>query len=274
MNLLRASGRVGASTILVVTAVFVPTRVQALEDYTSPRNADIDARGARSARVEAGAGSLRIEGQPGLTQVRVRGTARAGRKSRLDVIRLVAERRGDVVFIKVVMPDNRSGLWDMVNGDGQNMVLDLVIEVPTSLVLDVEDGSGEAQFRNTGALTLEDGSGNIDVRSANGSVRITDGSGNILIDGVDGNVRVDDGSGEIRGNNITGDFVIGADGSGNIDVRGVGGTVRVEADGSGNIDVGRVAGDFVVVSDGSGSIRHETVKGNVRIPDRKRRGGY
>lgn len=49
--------------------------------------------------------------------------------------------------------------------------------------------------------------------------------------------------------------------------------MRVEDDGSGNMDVERVAGDFVVGSDGSGSIRYETVQGNVRIPDRKRRGG-
>lgn len=263
-----------ATGMLVVTAAFIPPRAQALEDYTSPRNAEVDARGARSARIEASSGILRVEGQPGITQVRIRGTARAGRKARLDNIRLIAERRGDLVFIKADLPENRNGFWDMVNHDGHNMALDLVIEVPSSLALDVDDGSGEAEFRNTGAITLEDGSGNIDIRSANGSVRISDGSGNIVIDGVDGSVKIVDGSGEIRGSNITGDFIIGSDGSGNIDARGVGGSIRVEDDGSGNIDVGRVAGDFVVDSDGSGSIRYETVKGNVRIPDRKRKGGY
>lgn len=263
-----------AAVMLVVTAAFIPPRAQAMEDYTAPRNSDVDARGARSARIEASSGILRVEGQPGITQVRVRGTAHAGRKSRLDDIRLVAERRGDVVFIKADLPQNRNGFWAMVNGEGHNMALDLVIEVPSSLALDVDDGSGEAEFRNTGSLTLEDGSGNIDIRSANGSVRIDDGSGNIAIDGVEGSVKVVDGSGEIRGTNITGDFIVSSDGSGNIDARGIGGTMRVENDGSGNIDVGRVAGDFVVDSDGSGSIRYETVKGNVRIPDRKRRGGY
>lgn len=118
-----------AAVMLVVTAAFIPPRAQAMEDYTATRNADVDARGARSARIEAGSGILRVEGQPGITQVRVRGTARAGRKSRLDDIRLVAERRGDVVFIKADLPQNGNGFRDMVNGNGHNMSLDLVIEV-------------------------------------------------------------------------------------------------------------------------------------------------
>jgi hypothetical protein len=47
--------------------------------------------------------------------------------------------------------------------------------------------------------------------------------------------------------------------------------MRVENDGSGNINADRIAGDFVVDHDGSGIIRYDTVKGSVRIPERKRR---
>ena len=46
-------------------------------DYTAPRNAVVDAAGARSVEVEAGAGSLRVEGKAGLRQVQVTGTARS-----------------------------------------------------------------------------------------------------------------------------------------------------------------------------------------------------
>lgn len=271
MNHTRTSIRAVVTGLLIVTAAFIPVRTEALEDYTSPRNAEVDARGARSAKIEAAAGILRIEGMPGITQVRVRGTARASRRSRLDDIKLIAERRGDVVFIKADMPENNSGFW---NSDNYNQQLDLVIEVPTSLALDVKDGSGEAEFTNTGAINFEDGSGNIGIRGAHGSVRVHDGSGNIIMEGVEGNVTVSDGSGEIRAGNVTGDFTVDSDGSGNIDVAGVGGTMRVESDGSGNIDVERVAGDFLVESKGSGSIQYATVKGSVRIPERHRRASY
>lgn len=256
--------------VLVVAASFIPRRVCAHEDFTSPRNAEVSASGAKSVRIEAAAGILRVEGRAGISQVRVRGTARAQRRSRLDDIKLVAERRGDQVFIKADMPEWRDrGSWrDWAN---DNAALDLVIEVPTSLHLDVGDGSGEAEFNNTGSLELGDGSGEVLIRNARGDVRVSDGSGNITIEGVEGSVRVNDGSGNIRARNVTGNFVVSSDGSGDIDVSSVGGTMRVENDGSGNIDVDRVTGDFVVDHDGSGSISYDTVKGSVRIPERKRR---
>lgn len=271
MNRSPISIRVAAAGFLIVTAAFIPVRAAALQDYTSPRDANVDARGARSINIEAHAGILRVDGRPGINEVRVRGTARASRQSRLPDIKLIAERRGDAVYIKADIPENNnSGFW---NGD-HYMGLDLVIEVPTTLRLDVSDGSGEAEFNNTGAIDLEDGSGSIDIRGARGSVRIRDGSGSITIDGVEGAVIISDGSGEIRASNVTGNFTIEEDGSGSIDVSGVGGTMRVESDGSGNIDVDRVAGDFVVDNDGSGSIRYATVQGSVRIPERRRRSSY
>jgi DUF4097 and DUF4098 domain-containing protein YvlB len=264
--------RAAATGLFIVTAVFIPRRAHADDDYTSPRNADVPVAGARSIRIEAAAGVLKVEGRQGIDQVRVRGTARSNRKSRLDGIKLIAERRGDEIFIKADMPDDRDGFFGRNGNDWDNLALDLVIEVPSSRPLDVDDGSGEAEFNNTGALELEDGSGEIHIRGARGDVRVSDGSGSIIIEGVQGSVRISDGSGEIRARDVTGNFVVSEDGSGNIDVSSVGGTMRVENDGSGNIDVDRVTGDFVVDHDGGGSIRYDTVKGNVRIPERRHRG--
>ena len=255
--------------LLVVAASFIPRRAAANDDVTSPRNADVSASGAKSVRIEAAGGILRVEGRSGINEVRVRGTARADRKSRLDGIKLIAERRGDEVFIKADMPEWRDRDW--YDRDHEFVALDLVIEVPVSLRLDVSDGSGEAEFNNTGSIELGDGSGEIKISKARGDVRVSDGSGSIIIEGVEGSVRVNDGSGSITARNVTGNFVVTSDGSGDIDVSGVGGSMRVENDGSGNIDVDRVTGDFVVDNDGSGGIRYDTVKGSVRIPERKRR---
>ncbi len=258
---------------LVVTAAFIPTRpARAIADYISPRNADIDARGAASVRVIAGAGELRIEGRSGISQVRVRGTARASSRSRLDAVRLIAERQGDVVYIKADIPDGSGCFWRGNWGD--NAGLDLVIEVPQSLALDVDDGSGGATFFNVGALKLSDGSGDIEVRGAKGAVAIKDGSGNMTIQNVEGSVHISDGSGNISATNVVGDFTVDDDGSGDIDITGVGGTVKVGNDGSGNIAVDRVAGDFIVDHKGSGGIRSRGVRGRIEIPERHRRNGY
>jgi DUF4097 and DUF4098 domain-containing protein YvlB len=262
------------AAILVVTAAFIPVRAHALADVTSPRNADVDARGATSIRVSAGAGDLRIVGRPGITRVQVRGTARASSSSALSDIKLIAERRGDVVFIKTDIAEENETFMGVIRGNwNQNRQLDLVIEVPETMPLQVEDGSGESKFINVGPLNLVDGSGDLEIRGARGNVRVEDGSGDITIQNVEGSVHVSDGSGGISASNIVGDFTVDDDGSGDIDVSSVGGTMRVENDGSGNIDVERIAGDFIVDQKGSGSIRSTGVRGKIEIPERHRRRG-
>jgi DUF4097 and DUF4098 domain-containing protein YvlB len=237
---------------------------QSYGDYTAPRNAVVDAAGARSVEVEAAAGSLRIEGKPGLRQVQVTGTARSSSQRFLSEIRLIAERRGDVVFIKADIPD---GEWSR-NSYNYSGALDLVIQVPQGINAEVSDGSGDAKVFNVGALEASDGSGNFSVDGA-GSVRITDGSGNLRIENVGGDVRVSDGSGEIDVRNVTGSFTVESDGSGSIVATDVRGSVIVESDGSGEIEVNKVGRDFRVENKGSGSIDYTSVSGQVNIPDRR-----
>ena len=266
----RTSIRTFAGWTGIVLAVLIPGGARAEStDVTSPRNAVVNASGAREIRIEAGGGFLHINGRTGINDVRVTGVARASNRRILDQIRLIAERRGDVVFIKAEFPDDHS-IWDLFRGDFTQM-LDLTIDVPVSIPLDVADGSGELKIRGTGPVTLTDGSGDLEVSGITGNVRITDGSGNIVVSGVDGDVHIDDGSGSIDANNVTGNFTIGEDGSGSVDVSGVGGTMRVNEKGSGSLTVNRIGGDFIVGSKGSGSIDYNTVKGTVSIPERKRR---
>ena len=235
-------------------------------DYTAPRNAVVDASGARTVEVEAAAGSLRVEGKAGLRQVQVTGTARASSQQFLNQIKLIAERRGDVVFIKADIPDHDSG-W---SHDNFSAGLDLVILVPQGINADVSDGSGEATILNVGSLEVSDGSGELSVDRTAGSVRVTDGSGKLTIENVSGDVTVNDGSGEIEVRNVTGSFTVESDGSGGIYATDVRGSVVVENDGSGEIEVNKVGRDFTVQSKGGGSIDYSAVSGKVDIPERHR----
>ncbi|MEO7366382.1 MAG: hypothetical protein ABIZ36_00405, partial [Gemmatimonadaceae bacterium] len=247
----------------IVAAAFIPVHksgASGLDDYTSPRNADIDASGAKTIEVRAGAGSLRIEGRSGITRVQVRGTARSSSRGRLDDVKLIAERRGDVVFIKSDMPDDENSGWKSTRGDW-NMALDLVIEIPMNVALDVEDGSGDTEIISVGPLHLVDGSGEVKINGVKGNATVEDGSGSLTIENVEGTLHVSDGSGNINVKNVVGDFEVDEDGSGDIDAVGVGGTMRVDEDSSGNIDVERIAGDFLVDHKSSGSIRSSDVKG-------------
>jgi len=233
--------------------------------YSAPRNAVVDATGAKSVEVDAGAGILRVEGKPGLRQVQVTGTARASSQRLLNEIKLIAERRGDLVFIKADMPDD-----DGWHNDDWNVGLDLVIQVPQGINADISDGSGDTKIFNVGELEASDGSGDFSVDGAAGSVRIHDGSGNLTIENVGGDVRVTDGSGDINVRNVSGSFVVESDGSGGIYATDVRGSVVVQNDGSGEIEVHKVGKDFRVESKGSGTIDYADVSGQVDIPERHR----
>jgi DUF4097 and DUF4098 domain-containing protein YvlB len=233
----------------------------AAQDHSADRNATVNAANARAVRIVARAGRLRVVGVDGITEVRVRGTARARKESRLDDIELRAEREGDEVVVEALIPEDRvSWHWD------DEMALDLVIEVPRALPLEVEDGSGDVELRNVGALRLDDGSGNVEIVGARGDVTVKDGSGGLTVREVKGSVTIADGSGEIEVANVTGTLTVDEDGSGGITARDVGGAVHVRRDGSGQIRVTEVGGDFVVDRDGSGGISSQGVKGEIRLP--------
>jgi hypothetical protein len=228
--------------------------------HKAPREADVSAAGARQVRVIARAGALKIHGRDGATAVAVHGTACASSEDRLAEVKLVAERRGDVVYVEAAIPEDE---WF-----GGARALDLDIEVPASMALDVNDGSGSAEVRNVGSLKIEDGSGDLSIDGVRGAVTVDDGSGSLDIANVDGQVRLKDGSGEIVVHDV-GSVLIDEDGSGGVRLTSVRGDATIRDDGSGSISVRDVAGDFTVDSDGSGSIDHHEVHGRVKIPDDK-----
>ncbi|MGI9089805.1 MAG: hypothetical protein ACR2GG_01740 [Gemmatimonadaceae bacterium] len=247
-----------------------PTRAPASTlDVTAPRSGSANAAGATTVRISARAGYLHIQGRPGITEVRAQGTARASNNDVLKQVQLVVKRTGDVVEVTVVTPD-QSGDW-FTNGFGNNSAsLDLTVEVPTTVPLDVEDGSGDTIIRGTGTLQFRDGSGDMDIDGVTGDLSVDDGSGDISAQNVRGKVTLTDGSGNVKLSNV-GSVNIGSDGSGDLNIDHVIGNVMIGSDGSGEIDVSSVSGDFTVRSKGSGSINSQDVKGKVDIPERHRR---
>jgi hypothetical protein len=254
-----------ASVSLVLSAPALAA--QRYGEVTAPRTARVSAAGARMAQIEARAGSLRVEGRAGITEIQARGTARASSRDLLDRIRLTAERRGDVAYVVVEIPE----YWNDDRDDDQHASLDLVVEVPKTLALDIEDRSGDLEIRGVGPVDLADHSGNATVEDVEGRLRVRDGSGELRIRDVRGDVIVEDGSGGVHLRTIRGSVTVDRDGSGEFEAEDVTGSVRIDSKGSGSVDVARVGGDFVVGRKGTGSIEFREVRGRVEIPDRDRR---
>ena len=253
--------------LIILTALTAPPAARA-QDAEAPRTATVDARGATTVEITARSGLLRVRGVAGLTEVRVRGIARASHEEWLEEIRLVAERRGDAVVVEARIP-TRSCVG-MCWGNHVN-ALDLEIDVPKGIAMRVDDSSGEIIIAGVGALELDDRSGSIEIEDVSGRVRVNDASGDIQISHVTGDVYVEDNSGGIDIRDVTGSVEVGDDSSGDIEIARVSGSVRVRDDSSGEIDVRDVGRDFTVDHDTSGGIRYRDVKGRVDIPEPRRR---
>jgi len=152
--------------------------------------------GADRVRVVAEAGDLRVEGVAGLNEVRVRGRACAQDARDLDDVDLVVQRSGSTVrVISLVAPSGGR--------------LDLIVEVPDWMLVEVDDESGDLDVANVVGVSIFDGSGDITVEDIAGDVDINDGSGDIRVENVLGDLRVDfDSSGRIDYRNVRGRILI------------------------------------------------------------------
>lgn len=232
-------------------------------EFRAELSAELSASASDRLRLEAGSGSLVVEGRAGASAVTVTATACASDEWMLEELDVVLERRGSTVDLETLHPNQ---WWR--NGDYAR--IDLRVEVPLGMDAEIDDGSGSVTLSGLGDLRLDDGSGEIYVENILGSVDIDDGSGEIEIRDVQGDVFVDDGSGSIDIVGVTGSVTVD-DGSGSIDIRDVGQDVLAYEIGSGTIRVSGVEGNFTVRDGRNERIRYSSVQGVVDIPEPRRR---
>ena len=209
---------------------------------------------ATSARIEATRGDLAIIGTVDGDSVRVVGEACAPTAKSVAQIELLGVNKGGEVLVAARIPDGRHF---------RQARIDLRIEVPADLALDVSDGAGDVALRNVGTTSLEDGSGEIQVDGVNGDLGVRDGSGDVRVSDVDGAVDLRDGSGDVSVKGVGhGVRVLG---SGDLAISHVAGDVVVAGDGSGGISVDQIEGDVSVLGDGGGGVRDGRVGGAVDV---------
>ena len=174
----------------------------------------ISAGGMSTLRVLAGDGDLRIEGRPGLTQVRVVATACSSSSRTVDDIDFLLYHNGSTVELETDVP-----LRD-------NAHLDLIIEVPEQMAAAIYHDAGDIDVSDIDFVYIEDQSGDIDIRNIYFDVEIFDGSGHIDIVNVGGTVEIDDESGDIDVDDVGGDLIVWNDGTGSLRYRNISGRVQ------------------------------------------------
>lgn len=204
--------------------------------------------------IDAGAGSLIIEGKDNINSIDV--TANIKTTQARDYV-LFLKKSGSTATL-VAKHNSTSGYWD-----GSSPAINLTVSVPKNLLLDITDGSGEIKVTNiNNNIKVDDGSGSASFKNIVGNLDLKDGSGNLLINQITGNLNIDDGSGELTVSDVTGDVYV-EDGSGKLTVHNVTGKVTID-DGSGSIDVNK-AGSLKIIDSGSGGLSISKIKGEVDI---------
>jgi hypothetical protein len=226
-------------------------------EHTIPRSAEIDAVGARRVMIDVGAGDLVVTGTQGATRVLAKGEACAESTKLLDAVRIDTRRDGDTIYVKTVLPASDSWM--------NSTSLDLKIELPASVAVELDDSSGDIELRNVAAAKVSDSSGDQSIREVDGDLSVDDSSGDIDIQTIRGNVSVRDSSGDVRVSDVNGSVTIPVDSSGGLSLRRVRGDVHILSDSSGDIVIADVNQNVLIDNDSSGDIRVSDIGGNFTV---------
>ncbi len=268
--------------LLAVSLFLTGCHVSIADDckVTAERTGQLAVAGAKRIAITARAGDLKIRGRKDANQVSARGTACASDQRLLDLIRIELRLDGEVLRLNALMPD--IGADDAP--DNARASLDLVVDVPDNLPLQLTDSSGDTEIDGIASLALTDSSGDLRISRVAGDVDIRDSSGDLWVDDVSKNLQLEDSSGDVNVEDVQGDVAVTADGSGSLEFERVGsvtierdgsgdirianvkGNARIDSDGSGDVNVRDVAGSFTLGGKGSGEVHVAEVKGPVSIP--------
>lgn len=228
--------------------------------YSKDLSFSVQASALSGLQMDIGAGNLVIEGDSASNEIRVEATACANSSRRLEELQLTHRVHDSELRVRTERHRGR-GLLSWLSLGSNYSYIDLEVSMPSTLSLDIEDGSGGIEISNISRLMLKDGSGYITINGASGNVTIDDGSGSITVSRVRGTVSVDDGSGPIliRDSN---QVAIVDDGSGEISIENILDSVHIHNDGSGGIRISDVAGNVEIDDAGSGSVDVRGIAGN------------
>lgn len=215
------------------------------------RELTLDSQDLQGLIAETGAGSLEIIGVEGLTQIKLVADIYSNDDSKLI---LTLEKKANKAKLKADF--EQSGF------NNYSPYIDLKLQVPANLALDIDDGSGAILIsKMTADINVKDGSGELIINGGN-NVSIDDGSGDIEVSQINGSLTIDDGSGAIKVTDVRGNIAID-DGSGNIEVANVQSPVTI-TDGSGDINVFNTKG-LTILAAGSGDVKFNKIDGPVSM---------
>src|SRR4249919_3449253 len=129
-------------------------------EFRADRAAGLDAKGVEKVVIRAGAGDMKVIGRGNAVRIEARGVACAAKQELLDAAQISVRREGNVVYVETNLPQNQDG-WSF--GNNEYAYIDIGIALPSSIPVEATDSSGDADFEDLKALTLQDSSGDLSI---------------------------------------------------------------------------------------------------------------
>jgi hypothetical protein len=231
--------------------------------YEAPRNLQLDLSGVRAVQIDLHGHDLHLNGSDSVKSGVLTGRACASDSATLASLQVTQRREGDQLLVDIGGDSHFS--FHLFGGDSYAN-LDVTLQLPSSMPVTLNVGSGDANVGGVQQLSSIVGSGDLHVREIAGKFSTSVGSGDVDASNV-GSVDVGSvGSGDFKASGVKGDARIGSIGSGDVVLRNVGGSVQADTLGSGDLTATDVGGDFSLGAKGSGDVNHSGVKGKVSVP--------
>ncbi|WP_329742611.1 DUF4097 family beta strand repeat-containing protein [Dyella sp. A6] len=251
--------------MLVLALLLLPLTALAASPctYSSPRTLKLDLAGIHGVRVDVGSQNVHVHGSGNVTGLQLDGRACASDKASLDKLRVTSRRDGDQLIIEV---GQRSGWFNMSLFGSSYAYLDVNLQLPASMPVTLEVGSGDADATGLQQLVGHVGSGDLHVHDLAGTLTASVGSGDIVADHIGGLDMHAVGSGDVKVRDVRGEASVGSLGSGDVKLEEIGGSVHVGSLGSGDLTVRDVQGDLSLDTRGSGDVDYSGIKGKTSVP--------
>lgn len=250
-------------TLVLLPLLLIPLMAAADEcRYSAPRNLHDDLAGVHGVQFELHSHDMHLVGSGSSRALDITGRACASSEAKLSNLQVTAHREGDQLIIDVGGNNNIDVSFFGVSYEN----LDLQIQLPSTMPVTVNTGSGDAYVSGLNQVDAQTGSGDLHINNIAGAVSVTAGSGDVEIADI-GSLRAGSvGSGDVKALGVRSDVHIGSVGSGDVVLDKVDGNVDVGTLGSGDLTVRNVRGNLTVGAKGSGDVTHSNISGKVSVP--------
>lgn len=225
--------------------------------------------GLRNLHLQIPAGSIRVAGKAGASEVRVISRRCASRLELLEALQLESSRSSSDLMLRFDQP---TGLFSLTEGSIAR--IDLSVEVPESAAVLMEGGMTPVEVSNVGALRLETSLGDVRAVGVRGDVTVVTSVGEVVVGEVGGDVQIAAEVGGIHAWTIAGRLTLKEGHTGWVEVAGVEGDVVIEDGQTGDVAVSEVSGGLWVGHMPRGRLGVEDVSGPIVAADWQQPSGW